>query len=248
MLSLKLQKMKDQLPDIFPEPQIERITMKRIGTAILAVLNLEKGILYTLWVLFRTPGEAMRTYLFIDRKRFLDPVKLIILTVAVYLFFLFNFVPDAGFIAGFKAGAGAGGSSPEGEQFAQDIIGFLQSTGNLIFLLSVPVAALASFWLLRSFRLKYTEHLVLNAFIYGFLNFVAILFIPFNIYSPTASQTILLGIFYLYMVYFFRDFLKISWGKAIWKTALIFILGQILYILFLTAVMFIFLFVKLSLS
>lgn len=243
-------KMKDQLPEVFPEPEIERITFKRIGASILAVLNLERGILYTLWALLISPGESMRTYLFVNRERFLEPVKLLILTVAVFLFFTLNYIPDSGFIAGFKMGydgaSSSSSASPEAEQAGEAMIGFIQKYMNVILLLSVPIAAMVSHWFFRSFRLKYTEHVVLNAFMYGFLSVVAIILVPVSIVSPSTSNSLLFLLGWLYSIYFFKDFFRITWGRSIWKSTLIYIVAQVLYTIILAVVVVGFVLIKLK--
>lgn len=229
--------MKDQLPDIFPEPQIERISMKGIGAAILAVLNFERGIFYTLRCLVLSPGETMRTYLFVERKRLLDPVKLLILAVAVYLFFTLNFAPETGFVAGFNEGFDADPTDTKKVEASEKLIAFFYRYANLILLLSVPVAAGVSHHFFRSFRLKYPEHLVLNAYLYGFLSLVAVIFVPLAIFKPFLANFIISIMSLIYSIYFFKDFFKITWGRSILVSFGIFLVSQILYMLLLGIVM-----------
>ena len=229
--------MNDPLPDIFPEPQIERVSMKRIGAAILAVLNLERGLFYTLKCLLMSPGETMRTYLFIERERLLDPVKLLILAVAVYLFFTFNFTPETGFVAGFNQGFGEGADDPAKAKASEKIIAFFYRYANLILLLSVPVTAAVSHRFFRSFRLKYTEHLVLNAYLYGFLSFAAVILVPLAMAKPFLANLIVSILGLVYIIYFFKAFFKISWGRSILVSSGIFIISQILYIFMLVIVL-----------
>lgn len=50
-----------------PNPTIlERISLKHMFAVFMGILNLERGILLTMWRLTVAPGKALREYMFTD--------------------------------------------------------------------------------------------------------------------------------------------------------------------------------------
>lgn len=204
--------MSNPLPPPFPEPQLKRVSLHAMGASVMAVLNLERGILYTFWQMIKSPGEAMRSYLFTDRSHFLDPLKFLVIGVAAYLFVSLKFFPDGGFFGGFAQGFSYSTPEPDDLRAAnqQKIMGYLKDYANLMMLLTVPISAVISWRLFRRYQLYFGEHLAINAFLYGFLSFVAILFLPFD------QQGYALMLFYLiYITYFLRSLFQMRWGKSL---------------------------------
>ena len=66
---------------------IERITLKKLIGDIGQVLNLEKGMLYAIKMLIVNPGRAVSSYLNEQRYVFFHPLRLLLITSAVSLFF-----------------------------------------------------------------------------------------------------------------------------------------------------------------
>ncbi len=62
---------------------LERITLKSITDGILAQLNLEKGLGYSIKKMTISPGEVVQEYLFEDRSRLTKPLALVLLVVAI---------------------------------------------------------------------------------------------------------------------------------------------------------------------
>ncbi len=231
--------MPDSLPENFPEPQIKRISTKTIGASLLAILNLERGILYTIWELIKNPGAAMRRYLFTDRSGFIEPLKFLVLTIPIYLFLTFTFFPDTGFFAGFEnglAGASDGTTNPEKQALAKKLISIFKEYANLVLLVTVPVAALFTRLIFRKYRLYFGEHLVLNAFLYGFLTFVTILLLPSTWMSDSLNSWLILILYFFYTSYFLQSFFQFSWWRAFGNSTLIYLFSivstVILFIVF----------------
>ncbi len=63
---------------------IKRINGRYIIHEIKQVLNVEKGIFYTIWELFIRPGENVRHFITENRSRLVKPVVFIIVTSLVY--------------------------------------------------------------------------------------------------------------------------------------------------------------------
>lgn len=200
---------------VFPDPLLERISMHKVRHDILMVLNLEKGIFYTVLQMLRAPGEAMHQYLFVDRSRFMDPTRFLLLTVALLTFVTLNFFPEIGFYQGLEQGFKAG-ENPEKQAIFGKLIALYSDYMSVLMLLTVPPAALVSWILFGKYKLHYAEHLVINAYLWGFLSFItiftqlAVKFIDVWVYS----SIIYIG-YAFYNLYFFKQVFKLTFLKSI---------------------------------
>lgn len=78
--------------------KVERINGRYILSEIGSVLNLEKGIFFTIKELLIRPGENIRTFISEDRNRLVKPVMFIIVTSLVYTVFVRIFHFEDGYI------------------------------------------------------------------------------------------------------------------------------------------------------
>ena len=201
----------------FPDPKIPRVSTKSMFNSVLGILNLERGIFYTSWEMIKSPGQAMNRYLFEDRSRFIDPLKLLVLTIPIYLFLMINVFPEASFFTGMEEGFN---NNSEGDSLSEKsaqfklFIEYLKRYSNFLLLLTVPISAIWTYWLFKSYRLNYGEHLVLNAYLYGFLTLVSIILAPLNFISVTFTGYFLMILSFLYQAYFIQSFFRKSWLKS----------------------------------
>lgn len=209
------------LPEPFPEPQIERLSLQKMWGHILSILNLERGMFYTIWQLILAPGSAMRCYLFTDRSNFMEPLKFLVISIAFFLFMAINFFPNSNWFGVDQE------SISNGNEVTYSIAAYLKQYANVVMLFTVPIAAWVSWRIFRKYRLNYGEHLVLNAFLYGFLTLISILILPISLKSANSYSNALLILFLLYSTYFFRSLFVLPWLKAIWYSLLYHILNFI---------------------
>lgn len=232
--------MPGSLPENFPDPQIKRISAKTIGASLLSILNLERGIFYTVWELIKNPGAAMRRYLFTDRSGFIEPLKFLVLTIPIFLFLTFTFFPNTGFFAGFEnglAGGEDGAIDPEKQALTRNLISVFKEYANFILLVTVPLAALFTRFIFSKYRLYFGEHLVLNAFLYGFLTFVSTLLLPTAWVSESLNSFSGLILYFFYTAYFFKSFFQFSWWRAIGNSILIYLFSILITIVIFIAFM-----------
>ena len=64
---------------------LERIDGKYIWTEIRRVLNIDKGILYTIKELFLRPGNAIQEFLLYDRMRLVKPIIFVIFSSLIFI-------------------------------------------------------------------------------------------------------------------------------------------------------------------
>lgn len=90
---------------IVPEQHNEqRFTLRLFMNNILRALNLEKGILYTIWNLLIRPGKVLKNFLFEDRAKMMKPFNFALLLVSISTFVTFNFVDYGEFGKGLESG------------------------------------------------------------------------------------------------------------------------------------------------
>lgn len=63
---------------------LDRIDGKYLSREIISVLNLDKGIFYTIKEIFLRPGKTIQEFLLYDRKRLVKPIIFIIVTSLTY--------------------------------------------------------------------------------------------------------------------------------------------------------------------
>lgn len=160
----------------------ERITFQKIGRSILSVLNLERGIFYTILVLLTKPGEAIETYLKRDRKKLVEPVRfsLVVLAVTTLVFLKFEGgdvlnglhtgVLEAGMERGVK-------KKPVEVEKMNLFIDFIKDYCNVFLIFIIPIMASFSRDMFNDSAYNGAEHLVINAYIFSFQSLIFI-FIP----------------------------------------------------------------------
>ena len=74
-------------PNCGSSTSLQRIDRKYIWSEISSVLNLDKGIFYTIKELCIRPGKTVREFLIYDRKRLVKPIIFVIFSS---LFFIIN--------------------------------------------------------------------------------------------------------------------------------------------------------------
>lgn len=202
--------------------------MGTVLSSISAVLNLERGLLFNIKELVRAPGEAVRTYLFVDRSRYYDPLKFLVVSVALYLFVSFTYFPDTGFLGGMERGMKGGTDEAEVSQ----ILTYIKDYANLLVLFSVPITAVFSWWLFRRMGMNFVEHFVINSFLYGQLTLASLLLLPFDGGTGTAI------VYIVYVAYFLRSLYGFSVARALGYSLLLNVVNTVLATLFLLVCIF----------
>lgn len=225
--------------DNVQEGQLERVSMKMIWRSIMEALNLERGILYTIYALAVRPGEAIREYLYKDRSRLVHPLRFLIIFVTLATIGTLSFVSQEDFIATFEQGANMNGGMPNMESMDPEARAFMElyinniSVANLKFfniylMLSVPLAALATVIIYRYKQYNFAEHLVINGFIYSNTTVLYIFFIPLFFIIPysTVSFWYMIAAFPYYCFCCYQVFKPKGWG-AIGRSLVVFLLQGI---------------------
>ena len=146
--------------------KIKRLNLKQVRKDLLKkFLHADEGILNLTKALALRPGIAIRAYLKGRRKQYYDPLKYLTLSVGISVLATeyFDLMSTA-----------RPGVNPVSVFVARHI--------NVVFMLSVPIAAAISWWFFPKKRYNYAEHLALHAFAGGFRTFFYLL-----IFTPLVS-------------------------------------------------------------
>jgi hypothetical protein len=243
----------DDLPKISEE--YTRITPKQIGLDVIAILNFDRGVLFTLKGLLLSPYKAIQSYLKGDRRKHAHPIRILVFSSALAAFLTINLVglndPNVT-VSNSNETAEDGTTTTTDERLAefdtskdeveaeltQDINAFLEKYLNLFFIGSVPLMAIfcwAYYW-----RKGYNvaEHLVIHCFLASVANTFSIVFMLFSvIWQPlVVIGTILASIYYIFaMMSVYRN--NSFWGFI--KTMFFLLVYTIIVVTLAFAVLFI---------
>lgn len=193
----------------------KRLKIRQVRKDVLRkFLHADSGILRLTSDLASQPGAVAREYFAGKRKKYYDPLKFLTLTVGVSVLLT----------ATFDLMSGSGGHT-------NPISAFVAKHVNVIFFLSVPIAAGFSWLLFRKKGYNYAEHLALHAFLGGFRTvFYLLVFTPLIVFFREYYSAILLFYFSLWTGYVAWANVQLM-GRPAWlnilKTILIIVLTQV---------------------
>lgn len=207
---------------------IERITLKTIQTTLLEQFHLEKGIGYTIKQLLFQPRAAIQEYLYEDRLRMIKPSRFVLLTVAIATFISYQFLPLGDELLKELHNDPQYDQIPELFRPGIDQLAiWMKKYFNLVFMSSLPLTSLASFWVFKEANYNYAEHLVLNSYLFCIQTILYILSTPFiTNFEWIAYLQAILTIFYFF--YFFTQVFQLSFWNGIGKSVLVGIISQVL--------------------
>jgi hypothetical protein len=204
----------EELPEDFTET---RITTKSLFADFLAVMNLERGVFYTIKGLIMKPSSTNQDYFFGDRRRHAHPLRMLVFTSAIAALLTITLVERTDGGMNFSINEVPvemdqyfADLTPEEQskkmaeqQLATTFMAFVKKNLNFVYLLMVPIAALFSALFFMKKGFNFAEHLVVNAFMAGINNFIYIIFfIAVWFWAPAFAiytVVVILFNFYFYM-------------------------------------------------
>ncbi|MEM6643704.1 MAG: DUF3667 domain-containing protein [Bacteroidota bacterium] len=180
--------------------KVKRITVWQSVADFLDAFNVERGLIYTIKLLFTRPGRLIRFYLEEGRYRVVNAFRLLIITTAVSLLLL-------NYSNSFEALYEVQGSSDAEAQKVSDLLGkIFRDWYNLIIWLSIPFYALFSFLLFRKYeKLNYAEHVVTQSFYISISNIIIICLFPLSFLIKTEIFFLIslcVGTFYYGFIFY----------------------------------------------
>lgn len=200
---------------------IRRLKVKNIFSSILEAFNLERGALYTIYMLFVNPGDMVRRYVGAERLKFISPFKLLFVSTAITLYI----IQKSNSFAQFKEGFYLQQSNVNLEELLFILAGYF----NIFLWLFIPIAALFTWLLNTKGRFNYAENLALQAYLLSLSNIIS-LFVVLDLFvNTTLVSGLILLIYFFYAIYGYKEFYQKSWGAAIGQGIVIHLLSSILY-------------------
>lgn len=188
-----------------------RFNREGIQEALMKVLNLEKGLGFTLWNLFSRPGTMVRNYLLGKRQGYIHYLSLL-LTIVVLDYLL-------------KWATGFDLTQIAGDEEAIRVYGrFLKEHARLYLLIVLPINAIFTYWFFAKARFNMAEHLVLNTYRYSgeaIIGLLLPLLVALSLDDDAQKALMFVGqglqLFYTVFLYYqlFRPFYQYAVGLVI---------------------------------
>ncbi|MBV7440083.1 DUF3667 domain-containing protein [Weeksellaceae bacterium TAE3-ERU29] len=208
-------------PNCGPSTSLQRIDRKYIWSEISSVLNLDKGIFYTIKELCIRPGKAVREFLFDDRNRLVKPIIFIVITSLVYSMINHYFQIEEQYI-------------PQ-NNFKKSTVGKLmiwiqENYGYANILMGVFIASFIKLFF-KKYQYNFYEILILLCFVMGIGMLIFSFFSLFQgVFHVELFQIGGLVAFF-YTSFAIADFYDKSKVKNYFKSFIAYILGVILFII-----------------
>jgi len=204
-----------------------RITLKSVFQDLLDIMMLHKGLFFTMKELTIAPGRVIRGYLDSERWRYTHPLKYLLVLLALYVFVSVR-LDLMGFDQVVIAGEGV-----DAQQFQQSLQAWLADTFQLWLAFGVLFFALFSFLFFRKSGFNFTEHLIVNIYVYGHITLFYTVFLPFNqmignnilLYSGVAVSIV-------WNLWVYHQTFRMSWLQSLWRGVLVVFLGYTIFMIF----------------
>lgn len=209
---------------------VKRVTVKQSITDFLDAFNVERGLIYTVKLLFTKPGMLIRFYLTEGRFKIVNAFRLLIITTAMSLILL-SFTDSFKLIYNVEAAAE---QTEKAEEISQFMDTLFTDWYNLIIWISIPFYALSSYLLMRRYeRFNYAEHLVVQSFLVSISNILVIVCLPFGYFI--GFRTAFALSFFIALIYYFFVFWDLFKLRKFWfffRVFIAYLFGNLLYIIF----------------
>lgn len=208
------------------EPTPDRITLRRIAEELLEIINLERGLGYTIRELAVRPGQAIRVYLFEDRKRMVKPFAFLVLTVTIATFLSLRFLPLGEELwPAIEADLKVAKTSEQIITLLKWFFTISRQYFNLVFVSSLPGLAIATYLLFREKGYNLAEHLVINTYIFSFQTLLYTAVVPFIVQREWVG--ILLSLLMVsYILFAFTRVFQQPFWRVVGKSILAYMISQ----------------------
>lgn len=215
----------------------KRYTLKHLLELVLESFNVERGLFYTVKLLFTDPGKLINNYLDGRTKDFYNPLKYLILIAslnAILMLWLDIFDTNVASTNELI------GSDPEGNKLQKIILGYFRTYLNVFSLIVLPFYSLASKWVFKKHKLYYAEHLVIHGYL--FAQYTLLQMITYLLFYAIPgllkfSMPVAFVVFVSYYTYALKGVFNIRFFRSLLGAMIIFILGFVLFMLFFLLIM-----------
>lgn len=214
---------------ITEERVIKRITLAGVFADVISGFNIERGLIFTIKLLFSRPGYLLRYYFYEGRYRVFNNFRLLILTTAASVLAMYTIAPEDFLLAFGEGYNSVDGSSQVDMKAYED---WIMDWYNLILWTAIPIYALFSYLFNRKAGFNYAEHMVMQSFHISALNIISLVFVIIT--ALTSQEWMILILLLVAVAYYF--WMLINWFEKrsfgfILKNLMGYVLANIVYIL-----------------
>lgn len=184
----------------------ERITFKKLLQDLSDILNLKRGVPYTVLEIAKNPGKLINRYLSGERTTIVSSFRLLILLVSVSTFVSIQYGITE---LKFNETIGVNEEAENAQNLENDEIEptlefkrLLNQNLSMLQFLLVPFLGLFTYVFFRKSSLNLPEHITAQAYLMSFHAFILLLFTPLVFYSVRLYTIIPLLIFVIYHCWF----------------------------------------------
>ncbi len=244
--------------EVSEKRRIKRFNLKNALSTFLNAFNLERGILFTLLALIKSPGASTRHYLGEGRLKYSSPFNMLFLstTLLILLIKFTGYTPGISavspsgqqevqqmgqeqFNAGYDLGQSFGSreiSEKDNAEKMEQIQEKYQQLGrlfnnyfNLILWLYIPIVSFFSWLFKRKSDLNYAEHLVFNSYYTTVINILSLGFFLSRLVNEAVLYLTYFIITIAYFVYYYRSLFALRWLRAVAEGLAIMIISAVVY-------------------
>lgn len=163
------------------------------------ILHIDKGILFTIKMLFTSPGHTIREFIQGKRVKIFNFVTLLIIIIGVS-----HFLSDYSSIK-------MSDVMPDDQGFMKEYENITKKNPKLILLLTIPFYSIITFFWFKKAKLNLTEHFVLNSYKTAGEFLIMMVFTCISIfYTNMFHLKLILAVIsltsYVYTIWFYRQF------------------------------------------
>lgn len=163
----------------------QRLTLKEsINWALNSIFNLDRGFLYTSLAVLRKPGTVIKDMLNGITIRYSHPFRFIFIWASLAAIFGVAAGTYSDTSIAVNEAMGVNEEQLKNTKKIQETIGSYMS---FIIMAMIPFYSLGSYWLFKSKRFNYAEHLVINSYAFGSSTMLGIPFMIAYLFFPQLS-------------------------------------------------------------
>jgi len=179
-----------------------RITNKKLLNDLINIVNLKRGIPFTLWQTLKNPGKAIRIYLKEDRTHFVNSFRILSILVAINTFLTLHLGLLDSLTSKINVTIEGEIDESKSDHVKELIAKAFEDASSWLSFLMVPVIGFFTYWFFRKSEYNFAEHTTAQAYLMALTTALGIIFIPFAVYDFEVYTWILSLQWFAYTVWF----------------------------------------------
>ena len=199
-----------------------RLELKPVlGETLETLVGWESALVATLRGLVVDPGGMVKDYVEGRRRRYVNPARFCLLSLALWFLVMKGFDLDALRDMGFKITSTGAEPGSERMLFAEDLRRFLGSNLQVLLYVTLPLEALLLRVAFRRSGRNLAENLALVLYLAGFSYLLGLVAAPFQALGLELARPVRVLISFVWLVRAVRGFHGAGWVSAILRSLLV---------------------------